>query len=55
MDSEPPPRQQRLTELPRKLTALAAETAQTKDDMRDPSPLRSVEPGFSSLSFTQTA
>lgn len=33
MDSEPPPRQQRLRELRRKLTALAAETAQTEDEI----------------------
>lgn len=33
MDSESPPRQQRLGELRRKLTALAAETAQTEDEI----------------------
>ena len=33
MDSAPPPRQQRLGELRRKLTALAAETAQTEDEI----------------------
>ncbi len=33
MDSTPPPRQQRLGELRRKLTALAAETAQTEDEI----------------------
>jgi len=33
MDSEPPPRQQRLGELRRKLSALAAEAAQTEDEI----------------------
>jgi hypothetical protein len=33
MDSESPPRQQRLGELRRKLTELAAETAQTEDEI----------------------